>query len=327
MNKQIFEYHPIIGYRYIPNLQTRIQHESGGYLVKTNSLGFRSETEFNPHKTSNYKRILLFGDSYTAADGVSNKKRYSDLLMQMLPGTEIYNFGMPGTGTDQQYLIYKEYAKNIEHDLIMIVVLVENIRRVNAQYRFYFNEKNEKVLFQKPYFQLQNENLILKNVPVNPNVVDVEDLPDAGKNKIEVGGRFPALRQIINKSGFKELVQKLTKYQPLPEYKNNNYPWLLMKAILLKWFSEVDKPILLIPLPLHQYVEALSDYTDVDKRFQEFTHIQNLNLFNPINQLREYPIEDRRKFRFEHDSHPSPLGHEIYAKIFKPILEELLQSK
>ena len=98
MNKQIFEYHPIIGYRFIPNLQTRIQHESGGYLIKTNSLGFRSETEFNSHKNKNHKRILLFGDSYTAAEGVSNKKRYSDVLMQMLPGTEIYNFGMPGTG-------------------------------------------------------------------------------------------------------------------------------------------------------------------------------------------------------------------------------------
>ena len=41
-----------------------------------------------------------------------------------------------------------------------------------------------------------------------------------------------------------------------------------MKAILLKWFSEVDKPILLLPLPLHQYVEALSDYTDVDKKLE-----------------------------------------------------------
>ncbi len=327
MNRQIFEYHPIIGYRFVPNLQTRIRHESGGYLIKTNGLGFRSETEFNLYKTNGYKRILLFGDSYTAADGVSNKKRYSDLLMQMLPGTEIYNFGMPGTGTDQQYLIYKEYAKNIEHDLIMIVVLVENIRRVNARYRFYFNEKNEKVLFQKPYFELQNNNLVLKNIPVNPNFVDVEDLSDAEKNKIDVGGRYPALRKFINKSGFRELVQKLTKYQPLPEYKNNSYSWLLMKAILLKWFSELDKPMLLIPLPLHQYVEDQGDYTAVEKRFEEFSHIQDLNLFNPINQLRKYPIEDRRKFRFEHDEHPSPFGHEAYAKIFKPLIEELLQEK
>jgi hypothetical protein len=324
MNRQIFEYHPIIGYRYIPNLQTRVQHESGGYLVKVNSLGFRSEMEFNPGKTNGTKRILLFGDSYTAADGVSNKKRYSDVVMQQLPDTEIYNFGMPGTGTDQQYLIYREYAKDIEHDLIMIVVMVENIRRVNAQYRFYMNEKNEKVLFQKPYFQFQDNDLVLQNIPVNPNIINVADLSESEKNKIEVGGRFPALREFINKTGLKELAQKITKYQPLPEYKDNDYRWFLMKAILLKWISELEKPVLLIPLPLHQYVEEQSDYTDVEKRFDEFSSIQNLRLLNPVTQLKEYSMEDRRKFRFEHDSHPSPFGHEVYARIFKPTIEELL---
>ena len=66
---------------------------------------FRFKFEFHSTKTENFKPILRFGDSYTAADGVSNKKRYSDVLMQMLPNTEIYNFGMPGTGTDQQYFI------------------------------------------------------------------------------------------------------------------------------------------------------------------------------------------------------------------------------
>jgi carbamoyltransferase len=184
MNRQLFEYHPIIGYRFIPNLQTRVQHESGGYLVKTNSLGFRSEAEFNSQKTENCKRILLFGDSYTAADGVSNKKRFSDVLMEMIPNLEIYNFGMPGTGTDQQYLIYREYAKDIQHDLVMIVVLVENIRRVNVQYRFYYNEKNEKILFQKPYFELEKDQLILKNIPVNPNQIKAGNLKISEKKKL-----------------------------------------------------------------------------------------------------------------------------------------------
>lgn len=327
MNKSVFEYHPVIGYRFIPNLQARIPHESGGYLVKTNSLGFRSETEFFPQKTTNKKRILLFGDSYTAADGVSNKKRYSDLLMQLLPDTEIYNFGMPGTGTDQQYLIYKEYAKDIEHDLVMVVVLVENIRRIMVQYRYYLNEKKEKILFQKPYFELQNDDLVLKNVPVHPAQLKVEDLPDSERIKLDTGGRFPALREAINKAGLKEWVQKVTKYQPLPEYKNNGGEWQLMRSILMKWFSELGKPLLLIPLPLHQYIEDESDYTHIAKRFGEFRGIENLFLFDPINELRKYSLEDRRRFRFEHDEHPSPFGHEVLATIFKPRLEEILKNQ
>ena len=132
------------------------------------------------------------------------------------------------------------------------------------------------------------------------------------------------IRRLINNAGLKNFAQGLTKYQPLPEYKKNKGEWLLMKSILFKWFSELHKPLLLIPLPLHQYVEEQSEYMDIEKRFEEFNHIQNLFLFNPISYLKQYSLEDRRKFRFEHDEHPSPFGHEVYAQIFKPRIESLL---
>ena len=32
--------------------------------------------------------------------------------------SEVYNFALSGSGTDQQYLIWKEYAQNIEADLV-----------------------------------------------------------------------------------------------------------------------------------------------------------------------------------------------------------------
>ena len=224
MNKQLFEYHPIIGYRFIPNLQTRVQHESGGYLVKTNSLGFRSELEFTPERTKNYKRTLLFGDSYTAADGVSNKKRYSVILMQLLPETEIYNFGMPGTGTDQQYLIYNEYAKNIEHDLVMVVVLVENIRRVNVQYRVYLNEKNERVVFQKPYFELENNALVLKNIPVDPNQIRAKDFHTTEKKKLTQEADSPLSGSLSTKRALKtwhRYLQNINLFRNIKEIKGS----------------------------------------------------------------------------------------------------------
>src|SRR3982751_5118059 len=102
MEIQLFRYHPIIGYTFIPNLKTRIEHEGGGYLLRTNSTGFRSEREFRKKKDAAKFRVLLFGDSFTAADGVSNRNRYSDILEALVPDVEVYNFALPGTGTDQQ---------------------------------------------------------------------------------------------------------------------------------------------------------------------------------------------------------------------------------
>ena len=100
--------------------------DQGGYFIKTNSQGFRSDKEFSKKKSG--RRILFFGDSNTAADGVCNQDRYSDLIGKYFKA-EVFNFAISGTGTDQQYLTWEKYAKEVEADLIVIGVLVENIER------------------------------------------------------------------------------------------------------------------------------------------------------------------------------------------------------
>ena len=52
------------------------------------------------------------GDSNTAGDGVSNHQRYSDILSKTL-NCESYNYGLSATGTDQQLLTYRKFAKNV----------------------------------------------------------------------------------------------------------------------------------------------------------------------------------------------------------------------
>ena len=51
----------------------------------------------------------------TAGDGVNNGKRYTDLLESRLEGAEVLNFGMPGSGPDQQYLAYQTFAHEIDY--------------------------------------------------------------------------------------------------------------------------------------------------------------------------------------------------------------------
>ena len=65
MLRQIFEYHPVIGHRFIPNVKARVPHEGGGYLVQANEAGFRSNRPFLREREPGYRRVLLFGDSFT----------------------------------------------------------------------------------------------------------------------------------------------------------------------------------------------------------------------------------------------------------------------
>ncbi len=331
MEIQLQQYHPIIGYHFIPNLRTRCEHEGGGYLLRANSAGFRSEREFETPKAEDIFRILLFGDSFTAGDAVSNKYRYGDVLETLLPGLEVFNFGLPGTGTDQHYLVYKELARDYECDLIVIAVQVENIRRVAARYRLAKTVDGADILLPKPYFEFgAGGELVLKNTPVPKEPLRPEDLPEGEHDFVDRGGRMFLLRKMVGKMGgcVKQLAQQLSHYQPLPEYdKPDGREWLLLKAILRKWTSETDKPVIIMPVPLYHYVEETASAEGVTARFAELGSWENVILHDPLPDYYSVPKSERRRFRFENDIHPTPAHHRLLAESLAAPVQELLDRK
>ena len=58
--RQVFKYNDKIGHSYIENLDTRLLHENGGYFLKTNSSGFRSDTEFKKKKRKTKENPFLW---------------------------------------------------------------------------------------------------------------------------------------------------------------------------------------------------------------------------------------------------------------------------
>ncbi len=328
MMRQLFEYHPIIAYHFIPGLKARIQHESGGYLVRVNQMGFRCDHEFIKEKEANKRRILLFGDSYTAGDGVSNGKRYGDLLEKEIPNLEVYNFALPGTGTDQHYLIYNEYAKNIEHDLVIIAILVENIRRIVAHYRPYFNEHNERIYFAKPYYELENGKLVLKQVPPPKKPVPESEIPEEHRDAVDKGGRFSPVRKFVKQLGLRDFAQKVTRYQPVPKYNSSENPvWKLMRTILEEWINNHPGQVLLMPIPLYHYVEELSDPSHYQARFREIAADTGCVLHDPLPDLLKYSLEQRRAFRFEKDIHPTIEGHKALSASLIPVVRNILENQ
>ena len=322
MNRTQYEYHPVVGYKFIPNLKSRVQHEAGGYFVKTNSHGFRSDREYLPARTGR-RRVLVFGDSFTAGDGVSNKHRYTELLEAGLTDTEVYNFGLPGTGTDQQYLLYREYAPQFEHDLLVIAVMVENIRRVNAHYRYYLDAEGEMKVWQKPYFEATAEGLQLRNTPVNPQPSPISALDAGEKAHIDTGGRHEPLRKLIRELGLKDFMQKLVRFQPLPEYNRSSHPhWRLLKAVLERWIAESPVPVLLVPIPLFHHVERTASAKAYQARFSELAGMCRLH--DPLPDLLRYDAATRRSFRFERDVHPTQAGHRALADSLLPAFRALL---
>jgi hypothetical protein len=330
MTRSIFQYHPTFGFHYIPGVKARVPHESGGYLVRANAAGFRSEREFVAPRVHGLRRALLFGDSYTAGDGVSNGARYSDVLEKLVPEVEIYNYGLPGTGTDQHYLVYREVAGSVEHDLVIIAVLVENIRRVVARHRVFENAAGEHVALAKPYFSLEEGRLTLHHVPVPRGEVVPEALADEERRHLDVGGDHALARRVLNLLGptFKSLVQGAIGQNPVPAYDSpSDAAWQLLRAILVQWIGESKMPVLLVPLPLYHHVEEIADASAYQTRFAEVARDTGARLHDPLPDLRALSAADRRALRFERDVHPTPLAHEQLARSLAPAIMAALDMK
>ncbi len=317
----LFEYDPDIGYRFVPHLKTRVMSADGGYLLRTNGLGFRSEREFERTDSSRH-RILVFGDSFTAGDGVSNASRFTDVLETLLP-VEVHNFGLPGSGTDQQYIAYSKLAKGAPCDAVVIAVLVENIRRIVSAYRPSLDDDAAVEFVAKPYFELNGTSLVRCNDPVPRERLSARDLEDDAA--VDRGGRFPGLRKLVRTIGLQAVLQQLTRYQPTPEYDSPDDPaWQLMRAILLAWRADAAQPVVLMPLPLYQHVEGTADPGAYRRRFRELAEEGGFVLHDPLDDLLAHDAETRRGFRFKLDVHLTPAGHRAIAQSLASTLRPLI---
>jgi len=327
MSRDLFEYHPVIGYRFIPHLKARVRHEGGGYLVRTNNLGFRQNTDALPRATPGKKRVLVFGDSYTAGDGVSNGHRYTDLIEQELDNVEVLNFGLPGSGTDQQYLGYLEYGKNLDADLLVIAPMVENIVRNPVSHRLTMSSTNGKLVRRaKPYYHLEGERLILNHSPVPKSVVEVDgestgsDPSDSMLQRLAAAAdeRIPGLRA---------WTQRVRGITWPPEYDDDDNPaWLLMRQILLQWSKDSSIPVALCPIPTFGHIEGGISAQPYLERFTSLAKIANADLIDPLPAFSSLSYEERMACRFPNDEHPNRRGHEILARAIGAEVEKFLNA-
>ncbi|MBI4514606.1 MAG: SGNH/GDSL hydrolase family protein [Deltaproteobacteria bacterium] len=328
MHRQLHQYHPIIGYHFVPGVKARVEHEGGGYLVRVNQAGFRCDHEFVPHKRPGTFRVLLFGDSYTAGDGVSNRYRYGNLMERAIADLEVYNFGLSGTGTDQQYLIFRQMAADIEHDLIVISVFVENIRRVTARYRPWVTHDGEVLVFFKPYFQIDDDgHLRLHHVPVPKGPIRPAVLPRSEWRHFDQGGRLTWLRDTVNRlgPGAKDLVQRLTRYQPLPAYGQSNSPaWQLMKRILAQWITEATVPVVICPIPLSQHIDETASAASYRARFGELHGPPLVTVHDPLPAFHHFSRSERSQLRFRQDPHFTAAGHRVLAESLGAVVHSFI---
>jgi hypothetical protein len=148
---------PLTGWKMKPNRAFVWNTEHQDQTYRANSLGFRSEHEFDP-ADSRY-RIALVGDSYTWGSGAANENTFAALLEKDSPNVVAWNFGMPGFGVDQVWLSARYYALPMRPDLLVVGLVNADFERSQIPHREGFD---------KPTFKLDDGRLVQRTTEKTP---------------------------------------------------------------------------------------------------------------------------------------------------------------
>lgn len=332
-------HHPVLGFQYIPGTRLILPRPGRGHFeLRVNSAGIRSDREYSHAKPPGVFRILAFGDSHAGGFYQSGDRRFSMLVERRNPGIEIINFALGGTGTDQQLLTFEEIGCRYEHDLIMLMPLIENIRRNPCEALLgYDPETGRTVIRPKPFFELDAlpdgaERLVLRNIPVPEDQCDAEEVT-AARTKVEPSktwdrrirsaiDRLAAVRSL--KAAFKVAAFPLIGYEQFPEYKDaGSYEWRLMAAIIRRFAEKAgDKPFVIVPLVTSAYMRF-----PMGRRYWDrFVSLADGKRIHAIDVLPYFLALGRRApecYLEPADTHPSDLGHAVLADAVESELRRL----
>lgn len=146
---------PQFGWSLKPNTQGTSRRTGREVHYQINSLGLRGP-ETQVKKPDGIFRILLLGDSRTFGYGVPVEKYFGTLLEGYFQDVEVINLGISGYGIDQELLFYQEKGRRFEPDVVVSYI---------AHYKAHRHMHGQRWTREKPFFKLEDGQLVLKNSP------------------------------------------------------------------------------------------------------------------------------------------------------------------
>jgi len=263
----------------------------------------------------------------SAGQFVSNEQRMSEQLERRVPRLEVINLSLEGSGTDQQLLLYENIGVQYEHDLVILMPFLSNLRRNMVAAREAFDANtHSKVLRGKPRFELIEGRLELRNVPVPkeyPAPVDgapvVTDTPHTSvswlKSRVSAMPVMPFIKKIA---------YFLVPWEPFPEFRDANSPeWQLMEAIIRRFKQRAgNRPMVIVPTFYDNYVRyrMARHYW---RRFHGLERIPGVHVIDLLPHFLKLGAEAIRCFQAPHDMHLSTYGHLVVADALESELNRL----
>jgi len=150
----MYRYDSELGWFPIPGSE-KIYTGARTISVRHNSEGFRGP-EF---QMDDRPRIMFLGDSFVWGVDAEEDERFTAILSQRHPKWSVYNLGVSGYGTDQEYLLLQRTFQRFMPDVVFLIYCAENDDSDNCwnlRHGGYF----------KPYCVVEGTQLRLCGIPV-----------------------------------------------------------------------------------------------------------------------------------------------------------------
>ncbi|MFQ5900924.1 MAG: SGNH/GDSL hydrolase family protein [Thermodesulfobacteriota bacterium] len=123
--------------------------------MKINSTGFH-DVEHDKKNSDKTQRIVVIGDSFTAAIHVERSKGWTQTLKQRLhkidyPSVDVVNLGLDGTGTNVHLAILKQYLPILRPDVVILAFYKNDIKDALSKRKFRECYKGYVLTFQNEW--------------------------------------------------------------------------------------------------------------------------------------------------------------------------------
>jgi len=290
-------------------------HVHGDYNVKyaTNGFGHRGAPVATA-KQPGEKRYAYLGDSFTFGMGVNDEETFTEILASRGTARHL-NFGVPGYSTDQEVLYAEDKVKRFEPDVVVLVVylgndLIDNLAPYPLQ-----------VDFAKPYFELENGSLALRNTPVprrsKPAALRSRSFSSVVLQGVETRQSLLGRSEILRRLGYRDSVDDISGL--LAE---NVKPSIELFDALLQRLEEgvqsMNAKLVIALLPGRSFVHDQRGYS---AQYQDYirrliiARLENtdIGVLDLGSELRRQFDKGETDLYFPNDGHLTPNGHRIMA--------------
>jgi hypothetical protein len=273
-------------------------------------LNMNRETYAHPdfNHIGHRRPVLLYGDSF--AHCVTPETCFQHFLNTDKEFSQSYyflNYGGGGYGFDQIFLLLKNSVPLYEDPFVVVSLFTEDLDRSLLSVR----------TGQKPYFEVLDDQLALRGVPINPNPATFfrENPPEIKSYLFRLWFHSQAppyrLRLYLNNVSESERRQKALQ---------------LSRKLILATIKELEERHIKYVFLIFNQIEEIGREDDWKVRFlkQLLTdcHVQFLVAKDIIQTDAEETRRSNRDYYFEGDGygHPNSYQNELIAKHLKPMI-------